>query len=242
MRERGLVVVAAIVLATLATAGVFLYVNNVRKEARTGGELVTVAVSTQDIPVGTDLNPLIDQGVFKDAQVPTDVHVQGAVTNVSQLRNKVTAQPILAGEQIPVARLQGSSQQLPGGILGIPKGFIAFSVALTRPESVGGDVKQGDHVTVYAFSDSAPIGHGSNATTSAAATTIVPDAQVLKALDVEPGSHDAVKFYVVTLALAPADAQKVLLAEESGTVWLGLIPPNELGVPNKAVLPAGVFR
>jgi len=242
MRERGLVVVAAIVLATLATAGVFLYVNNVRKEARTGGELVTVVVSTQDIPVGTDLNPLIDQGVFKDAQVPTDVRVAGGVTNVSQLRNKVTAQPILAGEQIPVARLQGSSQQLPGGILGIPKGFVGFSVVLERPASVGGDVKQGDHVTVYAFSSDVPVGHGNNATTSPVSTTIVPDAQVLKAIDADPASKDATKEYVVTLSLSPADAQKVLLAEELGVVWLGLIPPNELGVANKAVLPAGVFR
>ena len=34
---------------------------------------------------------------------------------------------------------------------------------------------------------------------------------------------------MVTLALRPKDAQKVLFFEENGFVWLGLLPPGQGG-------------
>ena len=65
MKGRGLVVVLALVLASLATAGVFLYANGVKEEAKSGGEMVAVVVSNVDIPPNTDLNGLIKQDQFK---------------------------------------------------------------------------------------------------------------------------------------------------------------------------------
>ena len=59
MRSRGLVVMLALVLATLATAGVFLYSRGVKEDARQGGDLATIVVSKVDIAANTDLNDLI---------------------------------------------------------------------------------------------------------------------------------------------------------------------------------------
>src|SRR5436190_5471060 len=149
MRERGLVVVIAIALAALATAGLFLYANNVREEAKTGGTLTTVIVSNGDIPTGTRLDPLLADEAFHELSVPIDAKVDGAITNPDQLQGKITAEPILAGEQIPTARLQGSSNQLPGGTLGIPDGFQALTFPVQISSALGGSLHRGDHVQVY---------------------------------------------------------------------------------------------
>ena len=107
MKGRGLVVVLALVLATLATAGVFLYARGVKEEAKTGGTLVPVVVSKVDIAANSDLNALIDDKSFKELEVPKNAVVAGAVTSVDQLRDKRNSVAILAGEQIPLARIGG---------------------------------------------------------------------------------------------------------------------------------------
>lgn len=232
MRERGLVVVIAIALAALATGGLFLYANNVRQDAKTGGELTTVIVSNGDISTGTRLDPLLAQGAFHELSVPLDAKVDGAVTSPEQLKGKITAEPILAGEQIPAARLQGSSSQLPGGALGIPDGYQAFTFPVQQSSAVGGALNRGDHVQVYGSFGPVPVQHGKTTTaTSTQTTTVVPDAMVLDLVDSDPSTHSATKVIFVTLALTPVEAQKVALtvSGSQSRVWLGLLPPGQTG-------------
>jgi len=249
MKSRSLVVAGALVLALLATAGVFLYVNNVKQEAETGGALTTVLVSSTDIAAGTELNPLVDQGAFEPRQFPTDSVIQGAVTSVSQLRNRTTAAPILAGEQIALSRLSGTSEKLPGGVYGLQPGFEAVSVKLEAQQMIGRKLQAGDHVTLFGvFSDlqaasgslSSLTGKGgggssetSGGTLPSVAAVVVPDARVVGVTTaaVDPSSttsqDDVSENQVVTFELTPEDAQKITLTEETGKVWLGLIRPGD---------------
>src|SRR2546421_3419238 len=129
MRSRGMVGLVAFLLATIATFSIFLYVHGVKRKAETGGAQVTVVVSKRDIPAATNLDTLIAGGAFTSEAIPRTDEVQGAVTSLEQLKGRRTSVPILAGEQIPVARLQGSTQ-LPGGTFGIPTGFEAMTLQL----------------------------------------------------------------------------------------------------------------
>jgi Flp pilus assembly protein CpaB len=65
-----------------------------------------VIVSEVDIPARTDLDQLIKDDQFRIIQVPQDVVVDGAVTSIDQLSHRRTREAILAGEQIPVARIK----------------------------------------------------------------------------------------------------------------------------------------
>ncbi len=121
MKGRGLVVVLALIMATLATAGVWVYTNNVPKGPT--GEMVPVVVSKVDIPANSDLNELIKDDQFKIIQLPETAVVEGAITSVDQLRDKHNSLAVLAGEQIPVARIEGQGT-VPGGVLGIPAGHV----------------------------------------------------------------------------------------------------------------------
>lgn len=227
MRTRGLVVVVAVLLALGATAVLYLYVHNATNQARQGGALTTVVVSKVTIPAGTELDALISQGQFTTLSVPTDSLVPGAVTNLAQLKGQTTAYPILAKAQISTSEFSGTNS-IPGGPLGIPKGYQAVTLSLNAPQDVAGLVTKGDHVVVYA-------------TVSSTTVTLVPSVQVLQTF--LPGqaptgtatSTAGAGNILVTLALTPAEAAKVILANQSGTVTLALLPPNQPGVAQRPI-------
>lgn len=240
MRTRGMVAIVAVLLAMAATAAVFMYLKGVREEARTGSGMVSVVVSKQDIPVGTDLSRMSTDD-FETVSVPRDALVSGAVTNVSQLKGRTTSAPILAGEQITSARLEGSAQ-IGGGVLGIPEGKQAVTVALNTPQAGGGVIKRGDHVAVYATFADVDVLSGSvrdalsGRTTAGRASigdftvTLVPDVQVLKVVgSTVTTAPSADSMIQLTLALTPADAQALVFSQELGKVWTALLPPGEKG-------------
>lgn len=235
MKGRGLVVFLALVLATLATVGVFLYANGVKEEARSGGEMFAVVVSKVDIPANTDLNVLIQEDQFKIIQVPEVAVVEGAVTSVDQLRDKNNSLAILAGEQIPVARIQGVGT-VPGGALGIPNGHLAITVSVDAPRAVAGAIGIGDNLTIYGTFSGISTSSGKKLPTMT--TVVVPMVEVLAVYQPNYGgdsgtlaasSQRGSGTVTMTLALTPVDAQRMVLTMETASVWFGLLPPNADG-------------
>jgi pilus assembly protein CpaB len=235
MKGRGLVVFLALVLATLATVGVFLYANGVKEEAKSGGAEFAVVVSKVDIPANTDLNVLITDDQFKIIQVPEVAVVEGAVTSVDQLRDKTNSLAILAGEQIPVARIQGVGT-VPGGALGIPNGHLAITVSVDAPRAVAGAIGIGDNLTVYGTFSGLETPAGKKLPT--VTTVVVPMVEVLAVYQPNygdsgtlgtGGSQRGSGSVTMTLALTPVDAQRMVMTMETARVWFGLLPPNADG-------------
>jgi Flp pilus assembly protein CpaB len=245
MKSRGLVVAIAVLLAIVAAAGVVLYTNGVKSDAVNGGALSTVVVAHEPIPANTNLNPLIDQGVFGDLQVPTDAVVEGAVTNINELRGQTTTSPILANEQIAIERL--SSGDLPeGGTLGISDGNVAVSLRVSDEAGVNGAITRGSYITIYASFDNVKLLPGNTpeqqvqAATNAAdkggvlpsiTITLIPAVRVLEAVNPivsEDGSRTTNAGQVtLTLDLTPADAQNLVYAQQNGVTWIGMLPPRD---------------
>jgi pilus assembly protein CpaB len=234
MKGRGFVVFLALILATLATVGVFMYARGVKDEAKTGGTMVQVVVSNVDIPARTDLDQLIKDDQFRIVQVPENVVVDGAVTSVDQLGGKSNGVAILAGEQIPAARISGN---VPGGALAIPDGMEAITVSLDAPRGVAGAISAGDHVTIYSTFSGVP-GKGTAKETST--VVLVPTAELLAVFrplasssfggGEEPSSGEQVPgSLTVTLALTPEDSQRFVFSMETGSTWFGLLPPDTSG-------------
>jgi pilus assembly protein CpaB len=215
MKRGATAAVITLLFAAAAAAGVFLFMKNVRQDAQQPETTVVVLVSSQDIPAGTQLDPLIAQNDFLTEKVPANLVIQGVVTDVYQLRGQRTAYPILAGEQISAARLAGPLQAA-GGTLGIPTGYQAASVTLEAQRSVAGALKQGDHIEVFGTFTS-----NQNQTTR----VVIPEALVLSAPTAANSSGTT-----ITLAVTPAEASLLIYSQEQGSVWLTLLPPNEDGV------------
>jgi pilus assembly protein CpaB len=193
-----------------------------------------------DIPARSDLDQLIKDDQFKIIQVPASVVVDGAVTSVDQLAGKNNSVAILAGEQIPGARISGN---VPGGALAIPEGMQAITVSLDAPRGVAGAINSGDHVTIYSTFKDAPAKGAEKETTT---VVLVPTAELLAVFrplasgtfggdeaattgEQLPGS------LAVTVALTPEDAQRFVFSMESGSPWFGLLPPDESGQPMEPI-------
>ena len=245
MKGRGFVVVLALILATLATVGVFMYSRGVQEEAKSGGTMVPVVVTQVDVPARTDLDQLIKDDQFKIIEVPAGVVVDGAVTSLDQLKGKSNSVAILAGEQIPAARISGA---VPGGVLAIPEGMEAMTVSLDAPRAVAGAINAGDHVTIYSTFDA---GRGGAKETTTA--VLVPTAELLAVYrpiasttlggdESSTSSEQVPGSLTVTLALSPEDAQHFVFTMEAGTVWFGLLPPDEDGQPMTPITYAQVVK
>jgi len=245
MRSRGLVVAIAIVLAVGAAAAVVLYTQGVKEEAEQGGQLTTVIVATQEIPANQRLDPLIEQGLFAEIDVPQDALVGGAVTTLTQLEGETTTTPILANEQISTSRLSSAEVKL--NIVGVSEGHVGLSVELEAPRGGIGNINPGDNVQVFATYQGVTLipGNLRQYLTQPTDTqgrakkdvpdftvTLIPTVRVLRIqnpeVDSETGRSDSSRIQV-TFDLLPQDAQNLVFAQENALIWLGLLPPNEEG-------------
>ena len=267
MRSRGLVVAIAVILAIAAAGAVILYTKGVKQDAVSGGALAVVVVSSQDIPANTDLNPLLNDGVFSELQVPTDAVIDGAVTSLDELRGQTSTAPILANEQISPARLS-SGEAAPGGNLGISPGHIGVATEVDLERGVAGSITSGDNVAVYAtFSEGTPVTKASmrqllspaqlakftatlkDGTVATGAPVVrigapftvvlVPSVRVLSVENptVDETGKSTGNTVMMTLDLQPDAASNLVFAREVGSVWVGLLPPeNEDGYPVQATV------
>jgi Flp pilus assembly protein CpaB len=178
--------------------------------------MVTVVVATTDIAASEDLDALVEAGAFTTKQVPRSDVILNAYTDPAQLQGQRTAYPILAGEQISPARMVGDLQAA-GGRYGLRTGYQAVSLSLESQRAVAGGLQSGDYVEAYGT-----FTEGQNGQVT---RFIVPDAQVLSVTTDATGAGGS----NVLLAVSPEEAQALIYAQEQGTVWLTLLPPNEDG-------------
>jgi Flp pilus assembly protein CpaB len=258
MRSRGLVVALALLLAIGATAAVFLYVNGVKENAVSNGDLETVVVSTQNIPANSDLSALRAQGVFELKQIPADSKLETAVTDPSQLEEKTATSPILANEQIPLERLSGSEGAF--NRLNICDTCVAVTVRVDGPRGVGGVVQQGDFISLYATFEGLKVfgntrdlldtlqGKANPAQQQTQPTqvaelpsftmTVEPTVKVLRVENPSTSttgtdssqSKTSEGDVTLTLDVPRADAEFVVYTMEKGALWFGLLPPNQQGL------------
>jgi len=243
MRSRGLVVAIAVVLAVAAAAAVVLYTQGIKEGGEAG---TTVIVAGQDIPANTQLQPLIDQGVFSEVEVPESALVANAVVSTEELTGATTTQQIFANEQIPTSRLSTTTEPL--NRLGISPEHLAVSVEIDAPPGGLGNIQAGDYVQVFATYQSitvipvplqqfirSPATSVAQKQLPSVTLTLIPTVKVLKIqnppVDVETGRTDISRIQV-TFDLEPEDAQNLVYAQENASIWLGLLPPKEEGLTN----------
>jgi pilus assembly protein CpaB len=230
MSSRIAIIAIAVVFAATATLSVFLYARGLQENAETSTDTVGVVVVAQDIPSDTELDGLLSGGALEIQQVPADLVVSNAVTDLNELKGESTASPILAGEQVSSTRLAGS-QDLPGGVLSIPKGMQGMTVALESQRVIGGNVlAAGDHVAIHATFPNEKH-----------TVVISSEAQVLRVFSAAAGTATGTTTTQsgsgnnVTLALDPEEVQKLVFGQDLGKIYFSIIPPGEEGKPLEPV-------
>jgi pilus assembly protein CpaB len=221
MGRRTLLLVAALVVAALGTTGIFLYVNGVDQRAEAGYDLVDVLVASTTITPGTSAQDAEDSGVFEIRPfIASSVEGLPALSNISEIADKVALSPIAAGSPILATQFGNPGES---AVLPIPKGKLAVSLTLDDPQRVAGFVEPGSSVVVFL---TAAAGAGGGQVSTRVLLTDVPviAAGATTVVSSDTATGEEVSKALLTVAVDQEDAQKLVYAQNSGgTITFGLI-------------------
>jgi len=122
---------------------------------------------------------------------------------------------------------------------------VAATIKLTAPQGVNGNIQRGDNITIFATYTGASIVTGVtlpqllNGTAPTTDTqdlpdftvSLIPTVRVLQVVNpaIDEAGNPVGDAVTLTLDLLPSDAQALTLANQTATLYIGLLPPGEDG-------------
>jgi pilus assembly protein CpaB len=237
-------IVVALLLALGATIAIFLYVRGVEERAFEDAELVEVLVAQGPIEAGTTGVGASDAGLIARDSAPRANVPPGAVTSVDQIEDLVATDPILTGEIILRERW-GTTAEV-AVALDIPEGFEAVAVEVGVPPGVAGYVAAGTQVSLLATIESPVDEDPSPGVTDEGDAEAVDEGEqtvpvevrtqyLLQGIEVlavgqrqvqTEEQEGTVSSVLMTLAVQPEDAERLVFAVQNGTVYFTLLPED----------------
>jgi pilus assembly protein CpaB len=231
--KRWVPIILAIVLAVIAAALVFFYVRGAEQRVIEEQQPVTVLVSTSTIPRGITLGDAVAGGLAETTQVPGDMAPSGAVTAVTPENagllaiNNVNPGQILLSTNF-VAELPDVTP------VSIPDGLLAISISLGDVQRVGNFLRPGAEVVIfnsYTPAGAAPTAEEGEAAADLTTRVLVDRALVLGVGEVasqpttNPDGTTTVQpaSSLITLGVDQAEAEKIILASQTGSLYFGLL-------------------
>ena len=228
MGRRVIAITAAVLLAIVGVVAVVLYANGADQRAVASAQPRTVFVSTQAVPAGTTLNDAVAGGLIVESTLPAKSVPAGSLTAVTEEnKNLLALSEIAPGEYIQAARF-GTTPQGSQAIR-VPNGQIAMSLTLSDPARVGTFVAPGSHIVLYdtiagatATGGAAPVQAGTHVlfddvlVIAMGSTALTPAQPTGQATAAQQGGT------LVTLALTPEQAPRLVHALQNGTLYAGL--------------------
>jgi pilus assembly protein CpaB len=210
-----MVVTIAVVLAAAATMGVYRAIKRIPfREIPVAHYSAVVAV--RDLPLGT----LVAKEDVKLVPWPTSDPLPGGFDSIDKVVGRGLIAPALQNEPLSEAKL-ASIEAGAGLPPTIREGMRALSVKVNEVIGVAGFTVPGTRVDVLAM-----VREGNDGMSR----IVVSDVQVLTSgtlFDQEQSRKDGkpIKTTVVTLAVTPADAERIALAATDGQITLALRNP-----------------
>lgn len=233
--KRWLPIVLAVLLAVVAAGLVFFWIRGAEQRAVEEQQPVTVLVSTSAIPRGISLGDAVAGGLAEQTQVPASSAPTGALAAVTPENSGQLAINNVNPGQILLAT--NFVSELPDITpVSIPDGLMAISIELGDVQRVGNFLRPGAEVVIF---NSYSTGGGGTAgdTADAAATgdlttrVLVDRALVLgvgesvSAPTTNPDGTTTTQApsSLITLGVDQGEAEKIILASQTGSLYFGLI-------------------
>src|SRR5450432_3969104 len=217
MGRRTVLRVAAILIGAVGAGLVLLYVHNVNQRLSAREAPRQILVAKKIIPAGTTGAAASANGDLESRKIANAAIAQNALATISPVANLVALAPIYPGEQILSTKFgkEGDS-----GTLTVPAaGTIAISISLPGPARVNGFIVPGSSVAVYLTSTgSTRLILDQVKVIAVGSRTLVPSSGQTTAADQQSD--------VVTFGVTSAQAQKLIFAQSTGSLYLALLTAN----------------
>jgi pilus assembly protein CpaB len=225
VRRRLLAATAALVLLVTGTLVLLSYVRGADARALAGTRTVEVLVADELIPQGTPATQLAD--LVSTRTLPAKAALQGRVTDLAALGDRVATIDLQPGEQLLDSRFESLDDLQAPGTVAVPAGLQEVSILLEPQRAIGGRLAAGDTVGVV-VSMSTPATHSilhrvlvTQVQGAPAPVTTEGGTETASAGSAAPSAS-----LMVTLAVTAAQAEAVVFGIEHGTLWLTLEPAD----------------
>ena len=263
MNRRIALVALAVLLALVGTFAVYKYASNADKRAVAATKATDVLVVQKEIGAGTTWANLVSGGYARQDKVPVSAAPANAITSLAAaIPPTEVATAAIAPGQILVREMFGQQTSVTGP-LPIPTGKIAVAVAMPGDADVAGFVQYQSEVAVFATyklaKEAQGNGTGTNLPTGALggtdlyttklllprvqviATSVAATTDVTGKKSTSPGSNNNGSV-LVTLAVTQADAERLILSQQIGQLYLGLLSNDSSTAADTGVIAVGVFN
>jgi pilus assembly protein CpaB len=231
MGRRVLVVLAAVVVALIGVVAVVVYAQGADARAVADQQPQTVYIAKLLVPAGTTAAEALATGLMVPTQVAAKGLPLGALSTVDEATGKLLALTDIApGEFVTASRF--GTTPLGQKAIQVPDGQIAISLTLSDPARVGAFVSPGSHIVIYDTYVPAVAAAGATGPAAGAAGTkqtrvLLDDVLVIAmgSATLTPtaaGQAPAAPGALVTVALPPATAVKLVHGIQTGTLYAGL--------------------
>ncbi|GAA2172275.1 hypothetical protein GCM10009784_02070 [Arthrobacter parietis] len=254
MKSRLIAGIAAIVLALVGAVMVFSYAN--RADARAIQELepVDVLIVQTAVPAGTPVAELTAS--VATTQLPDASVADTALANLDSSAGLVTAVDLVPGEHLITERLVKPEDLETPGSVEVPAGLHEVSILVEPQRIAGGRVEAGDFVGVFVSkSDSGIVAAPEEESTQLLLPRVLISA-VQRAPEPAPADPEATEedaaaaaaaalptgSLMVTLALTPDQASRLVFASEYESIWLSKATVAENDAPPLIVKDEELYR
>jgi pilus assembly protein CpaB len=228
MGRRVLAVLAAVVVALIGVFAVVLYANGADARAVAGQQPQTVFIAAKLVPSGTSAADAVATGLMVPTQVAAKGLPAGALSAVDDATGKLVALTDIAPGEFVVASRFGTT---PVGqkAIQVPEGQVAISLSLSDPARVGAFMTPGSRIVIYdTYVPVVGTGVGKAAVPGGKETQVLLDDVLVIAVgstSLTPAKGEAqapAAGALVTVALPPATAAKLVHGIQTGTLYAGL--------------------
>lgn len=220
-------IIISIVLALISTMAVFSYLKSFKEPSKVKN--IRVLIANETIPVRT----MIDKKMIKEIQVPNSSIFNDYIKDSSKIIGKYSKDIIVKDEGFHNSNLLGKSEDEIS--LNIQKDHRAISINVTGDSAVSYLIKTGDFVDIISYLPERK--ELDKIVRPDTAKIILQNLQIM-AVDKQIIREDTIKVtkdakdvvpptFLVTLSVPLKDIEKLVLAEDIGSLKLALRPLNK---------------
>jgi pilus assembly protein CpaB len=232
MRSRTIVLLGS----TVALAGAITVFSYARSVTGAGGDSAASAfVATNDISAGTKGEAAVK--AMAQRSVPASLRPAASIGSKKDLTGLTSVRRIAKGEVVTSTQF-GRSGSAPAAGLEIPAGKNAVTMSVAPPQGVAHYAQPGDAVNLFVtLKDS---GGGTITKLLLSNTQVLSNHSAVA--DQRAGVSGGGGEVLLTLALTPGQAEKVIFAKENGSLWFGLVHAGDSAATTAGRTAGNVFR
>ena len=215
MKSNRFTLVLAVLFAIVAGGSVYAFTASVDQRSVQSKQPVTVLVAALPIPTGITLGEAQNQGMITEEVFPASTVPSDALKAIdADDQNLVATAPIERGALLRAANFD--THLSASDSIALPKGFVAVSVELKEQARVGSFVLAGSKIALY--------DHFISGKATKTTRVLVPSVLVLGVgTSTSATAAAAGNANLITVALTPSDAVRVIHAQNTGALYAALV-------------------